>query len=232
MTDVSELGLLRMGVGEVWKGAGDQEKHIGYVLATPDARDTWETGVGAQYQRWLLFELTDNDFEVRPTQDPTLAGLTLAGWGELVRTKWREGARQIWGRARIYVHGGTYGGVTWTSLPAELPEALDPKVEGIGFQIDVTGGKPSLVGLHQETARGLAFAVAGEGAASTHEYWLTAPAYRPVGQGSSVRVRPDARSLGSLKDFSRLAAADWAPGASLTVVGCVAYTGKKPFWKP
>lgn len=222
MADTSELGLLQMGVAEVIKPATGE--HLGYVYATPDAGGTRLSDEGAQYQRWFLRSATGNDFEVRP--QTRLSFASVEKWNAWVTESWQPGSRYIWARARIYKHGGTYGRLQWTSLPTDerlLPKAQDPNAGDIDFQLDVGGGK--VLELNQERTQGLAYVCARPAVSATVEYWCTTPSFQPSGRTGAVKIATGPQTATRLSDFLRLAAPTWAPGSTLSIVGCVSYTG-------
>lgn len=225
MAEANELGLLQMGVAQVIKPRTGEV--LGYVRTTPDADAITPPGVGTQYQQWLLHAETENDFEVRP--DPAKAGMSESDWKHFVAdeaTRWRQGWRFIWARARIYTSA------SWTSLPTsedDLPRPRDPGVKDITFQLDVTGGRSRAVELQQSAAHGLAFVRTGMNPSATHEYWCTGPSFQPAGRSGSVAIAPHTGEVTTLDAFLRLAAPLWAPGSSLTIVGCVTYAGDVPY---
>lgn len=226
MSDINELGLLRMGVSEVFKPSTN--KVIGWVHAEPDQGGTRLSTEGAQYQRWLLFTETQNDFAVRPAP-ADLSNLSLDRFREEVKKRWQPQSRFIWARARIFAHGGTYGGVTWTSLPPadRLPLAQDPQVRGMDFQLDVTGGK--VMEIMQEVSRGQAVVFGRKDGAGTIEYWRTDASFQPAGRTAQVRIAQGSGTAESLDQFVALSAPAWAPGSVLSIVGCVMYVGDQPY---
>lgn len=225
MADASELGLLQMGLSQVVKPR--TREVIGYVYTTKDEGGKRLDDAGAQLQRWYLTSRTDNEFAIVPAP-AEMAGWTLDQWTAHVRANWKPQAIFIWARARIYVYGGTYGEVTWTSLPeaGKVPYVQYPDIEGANFQIDVTGGK--VLDIRQEAIQGLAVAFAGPKVSTSCEYWCTGPAFRPAGGDTSVEMTAGTRIAGDLKEFLRLAAPAWTRGSALSVVGCVTYQGDKP----
>jgi hypothetical protein len=193
---------------------------IGYVF-------TVENGAG-QLQRWLLHRPPQNNFEVRPPP-PDMAGWTLADWRARVPELWRPGSHYVRAQANVYVHGGTYDGVTWGQIPAEamLPEPSYPQVPG-DYQLDPTPTHVCVAIQHEHELPGMIYCIGGLASSASAEYWMLPAGFQPAGANASVAVTGGTERAASLQGFIDVANRAWAPGCVLAITGCVNYTGAEP----
>lgn len=208
-------GPLRAGAVQVFSASTGEL--LGYAFTVDSGR--------GQTQRWLLFKDPQNALDIRPPTE-AMARWTLAEWQSNVARLWRPNSFYVRAQADLYQYGGTYGGVTWTTIPRELPlKGTHPTALGKGaiFQLDPTPWKA--LELHQGDLRGPVFTVGGMKDASNVEYWMLPANFQPAGGASATKVVMGSEDVRSLDGFVDMANQGWAPGSSFAVIGCLNYTG-------
>jgi len=216
------MGQLQPGVVEIVKpGTTDV---IGYAF-------TMEDGNGGQLQRWILYEDPQNALEIRPA--PGKEDWDLDKWKANVngslKQGWNTGSIYVWAQAKVYVHGGTYNGVTWgKAIPSasSLPQATYPPEGAEHMQLDF---RTQAIKIQQVGNTGIAFTVGSLSENTSVEYWALSPSYVAAGgsstSGAVTSIATGTDPAESLQDFINLANKTWTPGSRFVITGCVNYRG-------
>ncbi len=218
--DMNTNGLLALGVSEIV--ARDTGKLIGYAFVEANSKGFFE--------RWLLYTNPRNEFDVRAAP-AAMAGWSLADWQEKVPELWQPNSYYVWAQAKVYQHGQTYDGVTWSEIPAgaNLPLPLYPGRGGAPFQLDWDGCFfPSL---WQGQLCGYGFVLNGLNQSESAEYWLLPAGYAPTNASMSVAPNPQHQAA-SVDAFVQFANQQWGTGATFCITGCTNYKETEPPLKP
>lgn len=216
-------GLLDLGVSEVVNRTTG--KLIGYAFTEPNGKGFFE--------RWLLFENPNNDFEVR-SAPAHMASWSLGDWQEKVAQLWQPESYYVWAQADVYRYGETYDGVKWTEIPpaTHLPSPSFPERPGVDFQLDygdqcVQHCARGIIDVVQHDKCGHGFVIRGLSQETSVEFWTLS-----VGDASVCEPRnfisEGAIQAESLDAFVNLANSKWREESVFIITACVNYHGKLP----